>query len=86
MYFLGRCYQQKSDEDKAKLDRIFEDIELDYEPNEAIDFMRKFDEENDDYFTDIWEFTQYRYPADAIKIVTVFDECIRPKIKEIMKK
>lgn len=77
------CYD---DEDKAKLDRIFEDIELDYEPNEEIDFMRKFDEENDDYFTDIWEFTQYRYPADAIKIVTVFDECIRPKIKEIMKK
>ena len=36
------CYD---DEDKAKLDRIFEDIELDYEPNEAIDFMRKFDEE-----------------------------------------
>ena len=72
--------------DKTKLDRIFENIELDYEPNEVIDFMRKFDEENDDYFMDTWELLQYRYPVHAIKIVSVFDECIRPKIKEIMKK
>ena len=70
------------DEDKAILDRIFENIEWDYEPNEVIDFMRKFDEENDGYFSGTWEFPQYKYPADAIKIVSVFDECIRPKIKE----
>lgn len=74
------------EEDKAKLDSIFENIEWDYEPNEVNDFMRKFDDENDGYFIDTWEFPQYRYPADAIKIVSVFDECIRPKINEIIKK
>ena len=45
--------------------------------------MRKFDDENGNYFIDTWKFPQYRYPVDAIKITSVFDEYIRPKIKEI---
>ena len=72
----------QSQETKTKLDNIFENIEWD-KPNEVNNFMRKFDDENGNYFIDTWKFPQYRYPVDAIKITSVFDEYIRPKIKEI---
>lgn len=76
------------DEDKKKLDEIFENIELEYEPDDAGDFLRKFDEENDLMefgFVDTFEFPRYRYPANVLKICEIFEECIRQKIRNMLK-
>lgn len=81
----SRCYD---DEDKKKLDKIFKNMEFEYEPDDAGEFLRRFDEENDLMefgFVDTFEFPQYRYPANVLKICEIFDECIRPKIREILK-
>lgn len=78
-------YEYIGEKDKEKLDDIF--LEMDAyggNPDSASEFMRVFDENNDGYFCDVWELLQYRYPADALKIVSVFEDCIKPKIKEII--
>ena len=72
-------------EDKQKMDEIFENIEIEYEPTEATDFLRAFDEYNDGYFMDTFELPKYVYPSDALKIVDIFDTAIRPYIKKILK-
>lgn len=74
----------EDDEDIKKMDEIFENIEFSYIPDNSEDFIRKFDEENDGFFVDTWEIPRYKYPADALKIVSIFEECIKPKIKEII--
>lgn len=73
------------EEDKEKLDKIFEEVEWMYKPETAELFLDKFDSENDGYFSDTWELPQYDYPANALKIVQVFKDYIQPKIKEILK-
>lgn len=86
--YLYECYCH-DEEDKAKLNSIFENIEWNSVPDTADDFIRKFDCENDGYFNDAWgyeEFIQYRHPTNVVKIASVFDKCIKPKIKEILKK
>lgn len=70
-------------EDIEKLNEIFESMEFD-EPETGNDFLRRFDEENDGYFIDTFEFPVYRYPSNALKIVSVFENNIKPKIKEIL--
>lgn len=76
------------DENKAKLDEIFEEFEWEGEPESAEMFITKFEETNkscDGWFEEIWEYCEFYYPPNALKIVDVFDECIRPKIVEILK-
>lgn len=75
----------RDDESKEKLDEIFEQIEYDYEPETGRDFVRLFDEYNDGYFSDTFEYPEYRYSYDAIKICEVFKEHIQPKIRELLK-
>lgn len=76
----------EDDLDREKLDEIFEEVELYGEPDSAAEFMRVFEDNNNNDFTDVWEYVQYDYPANALKIASVFDECIRPKLKEILTK
>ena len=86
-------YDTYKDDEEATgvLDRIFEEIELDGEPYSADEFIIRFDEENylEDsrhaYFSDTWEFPVMVYTAWQKRIVRVFDECIQPKIREILK-
>ncbi len=86
-----RWYGEDED-DRKKLDEIFEAIEDEYEPNEGSDFLRMFDDQNhsDDYrcayFSDTFELPQYSYPKDAEKICAVFRDHIQPAIRERIKK
>lgn len=80
--------EDEDDENKAKLDEIFSEVELKGEPESAEMFITKFEEANkycDGWFEEIWEYCDFDYPANALKIVDVFDECIQPKIIEILK-
>lgn len=79
-------YEHFDDEDKEKLDEIFDEMELFGEPETSSEFLRIFEDNNDGDFCDIWEYVEYDYPSDALKIVHIFDECIRPKIREILQK
>lgn len=75
-------------DDKEGLDEIFNNIEMEYEPNDEGDFLRRFEDENDIIngdFCDMFDCLQYTYPSNALKICEVFEECIRPKIREIIK-
>ena len=89
------CYKWfgEDDEDREILDRIFENIEYDYEPQTGDDFIRLFDEENYEegrpkhaYFSDTWELPVYVYTADQKKICKIFKEKIQPIIWEIVSK
>ena len=79
-------YFEDDPEGKEKLDAIFEEIEI-YGSgvDEAGEFLRVFEDNNDGYFSDIWEYIVYTYPADVDKICEVFENCIRPKIREIVR-
>lgn len=76
----------EDEEDKERLDEIFDEIEV-YGSyvDTAQEFMRVFEDNNHGYFSDVWEYLQFVYPTNALKIVEVFGECIKPKIKEILK-
>lgn len=74
------------DTDKQNMDEIFDNIEAECEPTETIEFVRMFDEYNDDYFEDTFELPAYVYPSDALKIVDIFDTAIRPYINNILLK
>lgn len=77
----------EDEEIKTKLNDIYECIESDFKPTEATDFLKRFtDEDWDGYFADTFELPVYTYPAQAIRIVSIFEECIKPTIKEILKK
>lgn len=78
-------YDYADDEDKKRLDEIFEEIECKYIPDCGETFIELFEQENDGWWSDVWEYPVYVYTADQKRIVKVFDECIRPKIKEILK-
>lgn len=79
-------YFGEEDDDKERLDEIFDEMELYGEPETSSEFLRIFEDNNDGDFCDVWEYVEYDYPLDALKIVSVFDECIQPKIKEILSK
>lgn len=79
------CYDT---EDEDNLNEIFNSIEKEYEPYYAEDFLRKFDENNDLMefgFVDTFEFPRYRYPSDVLRICEIFEECIKPRIRDIIK-
>ena len=69
--------------DKEQLDEIFEEMEIygGY-PDNASEFMRVFEDNNRNDFSDVWETMQYVYPSNALKIVEVFKDHIQPYIKQ----
>jgi len=72
------------DEDREKLDEIFGEIESRYIPDNGETFIEMFENENDGWWTDAWEYPVYDYTAWQKKIVQIFKDCIKPKIKEIL--
>lgn len=74
------------DEDKQKLDKIFEEFDDSWIPETSESFCTRFEDLSDGYFDGgyIWELPVYEYPGDAKKIVSVFENAIKPKIKEIL--
>lgn len=72
------------DEDKQRLDEIFEEIESKYIPNNGETFIEMFENENDGWWSDAWEYPVYDYTAWQKKIVQIFKDYIKPKIKEIL--
>lgn len=79
-------YLGEENEDKEKLDRIFEEMEVyGSGPDNASEFMRIFEDNNNDDFCCVWEYLEYDYPSNALKIVSVFRDCIQPYIRERLK-
>ena len=78
-------YFGEEEEDKEKLDEIFDEMEL-YggEPDNASEFMRIFEDNNNNDFCDVWEMLEFDYPSNALKIVSVFKECIQPYIRKML--
>lgn len=78
-------YFGEDEADKEKLDEIFDDVELYGEPESSEAFLRVFEDNNDGDFCDVWKYCCFDYPANALKIVSVFDEYIRTKIVDIIR-
>ena len=79
-------YDYADDEDdKKRLDEIFEEIESRYIPDNGETFIEMFEQENDGWWCDAWEFPVYEYSADKKRIVKVFKEHIQPYIKAELK-
>lgn len=78
-------YFGEDEEDKEKLDEIFEEMEI-YGggADSSSEFMRVFEDNNNNDFCDVWELLQYVYPSNALKIVEVFNNCIQPYIKKLL--
>lgn len=71
------------DEEKEMLDSIFEDMPVCDQPDTAEEFIRRFEDgDEDDYFSDVWETPQFVHPSNALKIVDVFETAIKPYIKK----
>ena len=81
--FKDLCWD---DFDSHKLDEIFEAIDDEGATEDARDFMDTFQEVNAGYFDDVWGMLEYTYPPNAIKICSVFENEIKPKINEILVK
>ena len=82
----GRLYELYTEpEDIKQHDYIFEEIESEYIPNEAGDFVRQFDEYNEGYFADTFEMPEYVYPSDVLRVCGIFEKDIIPVIKQILK-
>ena len=73
------------EEDKKRLDEIFEEIELNYIPDNGETFIEMFERENDGWWIDSWEYLVYSYTAWQERIVQIFKNCIKPKVKEMLK-
>ncbi len=74
------------DEDiKKRLDETFEEIEGRYIPDNGETFLEMFEQENDGWWTDAWEYPVYNYTPWQKKIVNVFEKCIQPAIRNMIK-
>ena len=79
-------YDYADDEDDKKhLDEIFEEIECKYIPNNGETFIELFEQENDGWWSDVWEYPVYDYTAWQEKIVSVFKNHIQPVIRKMVK-
>lgn len=68
-----------------EFERIKTTIESEYIPDTGQEFVRMFDEENyNGTFCNTFELPVYVYPYDVKKICKIFEESIKPKIKEIL--
>lgn len=82
-----RFYQDVEEDEteiKERLDEIFDDMEMWGNTEDGQVFLAEFEKENDIDFCDVWEYLVYDYPANALKIVSVFEEHIKPKIREMV--
>lgn len=73
------------DEDKKRLDEIFEEIECKYIPDCGETFIELFEQENDGWWSDVWEYPVYVFSACQKKIAQVFHESIQPEIQKLVK-
>lgn len=73
------------EDDKKRLDEIFEEIEYKYIPDNGETFIELFEQENDGWWPDVWEYPIYEYTACQKKIVSVFRNDIQPVIRKILK-
>lgn len=79
-------YEYANDEnDKKHLDKIFEEIEFNYIPDNGETFIELFELENDGWWCDVWEYPIYEYTAWQKKIVSVFKVHIQPVIRKMVK-
>ena len=74
---------ENNDEDNDVKD-LLDDWEFYGEPETAGSFCDQI--LNKTWVDNPWCFVEYYYPANALKIVSVFEEHIQPKIKEILKR
>ncbi len=68
---------------KEKLDEAFEEIENFGYPESEDSFLRALDDHLG-WLDDNYYFVEKEYPPDALKICSVFEKAIKPKIKEIL--
>ena len=73
------------EDDKKKLDEIFEEIECKYIPDNGETFIELFEQENDGWWCDAWEYLVYEYTPWQKKIVQIFKDYIQPEIREMVK-
>lgn len=79
-----RIYEMFTDEeDRKTLDDIFESMDIYGQPETAEGFIKDFESYDEyDVFCDVWDFPQFDYPGNALKIVEVFETYIKPYIKK----
>ena len=80
-----KFYEYADAEDKGRLDEIFEEIECKYIPDNGETFLELFEQENDGWWTDVWEYVEYDYTGDQKRILKVFKEYVQPMIRKIVK-
>lgn len=74
------------DESKKALDDFFEDLELlGCEPDTAELFATKFMDDYEFGDSEVWYSIVQGYPANALKITQVYEDYIKPKIREMIK-
>lgn len=79
-------YFGEEEGDREKLDKIFEEIEIYGDGvDSSSEFLRVFEDNNDNDFCDVWEYVEMDYPANALKIIEVFKNHIQPYIREQLK-
>lgn len=83
----AQFYNYANDEDdKIRLDEIFEEIECKYIPDNGGTFIELFEQENDGWWCDAWDYLVYDYTPWQKKIVQVFEKTIQPAIRDMVKK
>ena len=81
-------YEDSYEETREKLNQILQDIENEYVPETAEDFVRRFDDELTNYVDfdteTLWENIKKSYPSDVLKIISIFEKNIQPTIKTLL--
>ena len=72
-----------SEDDKKRLDSIFEEIESNFVPFESETFLELFERENDGWWSDAWDYVQYCYNPNQRRIAEVFETSIQPAIQKL---
>ena len=83
---LLKEYEDSYKETKEELNRILQNIEDEYVPETAEDFVRRFEDERlsadyDVYDSEtLWSNIKKSYPSDILKIISIFEKSIVPAI------
>ena len=89
---LIKGYSDSDEDVQADLKEIFKELEADYEPDSAEEFVRRFVdlrlEVDRDVFDDefLWNSIEYCYSADILKIKSIFETNIQPYIRKLIEK
>jgi hypothetical protein len=78
-----KVYEYREDIDKEELDEAFEEIEFNGYPETEESFVRAIESEIGG-IDEPYCLVKKVYPANALKICSVFENAIKPKIKEIL--